>query len=152
MNKLCCVSKRGVIMVEQDVILKRLVLLDEYLSDLTEASKNVTWEEFNTDKIIRRYIERTLHMAIEACLDIGNHIISYEGYREPKDNKDTFEVMSEEGILKSQQVGNLKRMAQFRNVIVHDYIRVQPEIVYGILMKHLDDISEYVNEIRKKYL
>lgn len=51
-------------------------------------------------------------MAVEACLDIANHIIAYEGYREPIDNKDAFQVLFERDILK---------MSQFRNVIVHDY-------------------------------
>ncbi|NLC68865.1 MAG: DUF86 domain-containing protein [Clostridiaceae bacterium] len=67
-------------MVEKSVLLKRLAALEEYTTDL---------EEFRPDKAIRRYVERTLHMATEGCIDIANHIISYEGFREPEDNKDS---------------------------------------------------------------
>ena len=55
-------------------------------------------------------------MAIEACLDIANHIVSYEGFREPADNKDTFQVLCEQKIINEELTVNLKKMAQFRNV------------------------------------
>ena len=35
------------------------------------------------------------------------------------------------------------KMAQFRNVIVYDYARIQPEIVYAVLSKHTEDIREF---------
>ena len=130
-------------MVEKDVLIKRLTYLEGYLQDLTEVNKNYTWEQFSSDKIIRRYVERTLHMAVGACLDIANHIISYEGMREPKSNQDVLVVLGEDNIISLELVERLKKMAQFRNVIVHDYIRVNPEIVYAISVKHLDDLREY---------
>ncbi len=134
-------------MVEKETIVRRLTFLEEYCSDLDEARHNINWEHFSQDKVVRRYVERTLHMAVEACLDIANHIISYEGYREPVDNKDVFQVLFEQKILAERLMENLKKMAQFRNVIVHDYIRIQPEIVYAILQKNLGDILEFASLI-----
>ena len=61
-------------------------------------------------------------MAIEACLDLAGHIISYEGFREPLDNKDCFQVLQENDLFSIELVDRLKRMAQFRNVVVHDYM------------------------------
>jgi len=43
-------------------------------------------------------------------------------------------------------------MAQFRNVVVHDYLKVNPEIVYAILQKNLLDITVFGQIIEKKYL
>jgi len=34
----------------------------------------------------------------------------------------------------------------------HDYIRIQPEIVYAILQKNLGDILEFANLIKEKFL
>jgi len=139
-------------MVDRETIVRRLTLLEEYYTDLDEARQKLSWEKFERDKVVSRYIERTLHMAIEACLDIANHIIAYEGYREPIDNKDAFQVLYEQGILKEGLTENLKKMAQFRNVIVHDYIRVQPEIVFTILQRNQGDILEFANIIKEKFL
>lgn len=104
------------------------------------------------DKIFRRYVERTIHIAIEACLDIANYIISYEGYREPQNNKDCFEVLNEQNIISDQLNTQLKKMAQFRNIIVHDYLKIQPEIVYAILEKNIPDIINFAKLIKDNYL
>lgn len=90
-------------MVEKETIVRRLTFLEEYCSDLDEARQNINREKFQ-DKVVRRYIERTLHMAIEACLDIANHIVSYEGYREPVDNKDIFQVLFELAVLEKKEL------------------------------------------------
>jgi uncharacterized protein YutE (UPF0331/DUF86 family) len=58
----------------------------------------------------------------------------------------------EQGIIPNKLAENLKKMAQFRNIIVHDYIRIQPEIVYAILKNNLTDIIEYANIVKEKFL
>lgn len=139
-------------MVEKETLVRRLTLLQEYYSDLAKAYQDFNLEDFSTNKIVRRYVERTLHIAIESCLDIANHIISYEGYREPKDNKDTFEVLFEQKILDNELTNNLKKMAQCRNIIVHDYIRIQPEIVYSIVQNNLVDLLSFARIINDRFL
>jgi uncharacterized protein YutE (UPF0331/DUF86 family) len=139
-------------MVDQNVVLRKIVLLEEYLQDLEETRTNTSWEQFSTDKIIRRYVERTLQIAVEACLDITTHLISYESFREPQNNKDCFQVLMEQGILPVELTEQLKKMAQFRNIIVHDYVRIQPEIVYAILTKNIGDIRTYAKIIKNKYI
>ena len=49
-------------MVEKTVLVRRLTLLEEYCSDLEVAGQTINWEDFSHDKIIHRYVERTLHM------------------------------------------------------------------------------------------
>ena len=91
-------------------------------------------------------------MAIEACIDISNHIISYDGFREPISNKDTFQVLTEVNIISVNLSEKLQKMAQFRNIIVHDYVKIQPEIVFSIVQKNVVDIIDFVKIIRDKYL
>lgn len=136
-------------MVEKDVISRILTSLDEYLRDLYELKEQKTVEDFKTDKITRRYGERTLQLTIEACLDIAQHIISYEGFREPLNNKDCFQVLYEERIIPGELVERLKKMAQFRNIVVHDYLKINPEIVYAIVQKNLPDITAFISSITK---
>lgn len=40
-------------------------------------------------------------------------------------------------------------MSSFRNRIVHDYLDIDPEIVFGILKDHLKDFESYISEILK---
>jgi len=139
-------------MIEKEVITRRLTALEEYLADLNKAKNDLNFQEFKTDKIMRRYIERTLHMAIESCLDTASHIISYKGYREAENNQDLFQILIEESILDKDLGKKLKKMAQFRNVIVHDYLKIDPEIVFAILTKHTDDLSRFALVIKDSFL
>lgn len=43
-------------------------------------------------------------------------------------------------------------MAQFRNVIVHDYARVEPEILYAVLQKNIEDLRLFARAIRDNLL
>ena len=139
-------------MVERDVIIRIFTNLDEYLRDLEELKKSSTLQDFVTNKITRRYAERTLQLAVEACLDLAQHIISYQGFREPLDNKDCFQVLYEEGITSQSLADRLKKMTQFRNVVVHDYLKINPEIVFAIIQKDLGDITAFIKAIEEQYL
>ena len=44
---------------------------------------------------------------------------------------------------------SLEKMAKFRNIVVHDYDRVDEEIVIGILRKNLDDFTKYKDAVVK---
>ena len=86
-------------------------------------------------------------MMIETCVDIAGHIISDQKYRVPKTYADAFRVLREEGILDKDLVESMKRMAKFRNVVVHDYEEVDAEIVVTIMRKHLVDFLYYKHAV-----
>jgi len=137
--------------VDEMLLQEKLALLTEYLADL-QAEQQVTLKELKANKVLRRYLERTLHMAVETCLDIGSHIIADLKLREPEDYKDIMVVLCEAGYLPQDKLDSFKRMAQFRNVIVHDYARINPEILLGILQKNLTDLHLFACVIRDVFL
>ena len=138
-------------MVDRELLLDRLTLLDEYLRDLQEVS-GVGWTEFTGDKRLRRHIERTLQLAIEACLDIGNHLIADARLRQPQDYKDIFTVLVENGYLPEEDRAAYQKMAGFRNVLVHGYARIDPAIVFGVLKKDLSRFEQFARAMREKVL
>jgi len=134
-------------MVDRAVVNRLLIQLDEYIRDLEAVRAQYTLLDFRANKVIRRYTERTLQIAIEACLDLASHVISLKGFREPIDNKDCFEVLLENKLLPVELVQRLKLMAQFRNVVVHDYIRINPDIVYSIVHENIADMVTFAQII-----
>jgi uncharacterized protein YutE (UPF0331/DUF86 family) len=128
------------------VLSERLKLLDEYINDLKDLQE-ISFQEYQENKLIHRTVERTLHLAIEACLDIGQHIIAQNGFRTPVDNKDIFVVLHEEGILSADLLEKTTSMARFRNLIVHNYARIDNAAVFGILKRHLDDFNAYAQAV-----
>ncbi len=43
----------------------------------------------------------------------------------------------------------IANMVSFRNILVHDYMRVDEKIMVDILKNHLDDFSQFMNYINK---
>lgn len=135
-------------MLNREVIESKLRFLREYVNDLKEY-KSISLKDYQTSKKDQRFVERTLHLACECCLDISSHIVSRQGLREPKDNKDLFIVLFENKIISESSHKAMVKIARFRNIIVHDYARIEPEIIIGILKKDIGDFDKFANEIIK---
>ena len=129
-------------MVDKTLVLRKLAELEEYLGQVKEYA-GMTVDRYSNDWKAQRVVERTLQMMIETCADVAGHIISDRGYRVPATYADTFRVLHENGILNQDVFESMEKMAKFRNIVVHHYDKVDPEIVVGILRKHLKDFSAY---------
>ncbi|MFH1243871.1 MAG: DUF86 domain-containing protein [Pseudomonadota bacterium] len=133
-------------MVDRILIERILTDIRSGVQDLVDAT-DITWESYRTDKRARRFVERTLHILIEACIDVAQHIIADEKLREPASYRDTFAVLAEKGIIRTTDLEKLENMASFRNLLVHYYERVDDEVVYGIFKHNLLDFDLFVNRI-----
>ena len=133
-------------MIEKDVIDSKLRFLREYLVDPKEY-ESISLADYRTSKKDQRFVERTLHLACECCLDISAHIVSRMGFREAGDNKDLFLILFENHVISESICTVMVKMAKFRNIVVHDYARIDPEIVIGILSKNLRDLKSFAKEI-----
>ena len=133
-------------MLDREVIESKLRFLREYLNDLKDY-ESISLRDYKTSKKDQRFVERTLHLACECCLDISAHIISRVGLREPSDNKDLFVILFENSIISESTHRAMMKMAKFRNIIVHDYARIEPEIVIGILKKDIEDFKLFAQQI-----
>ena len=126
-------------MVDAEIIREKLIHLEEYINDLDEY-KDLELEELTSDKILFRYLERTLHLTVEAILDIGSHIISDERLGNPNFNIEIIEILAENNIIK-ENVDDYIKMVQFRNIIVHDYAEIDPEIFLKIIKENTSDLK-----------
>lgn len=133
-------------MVKREVVVARLDKLREYLETLRAVQKS-DLQRFKKDPFIHGTAERYLHLAIECLLDIGNHIIADRGYRKPETYGEIFQILADEGIIPEKLLGELEGMAAFRNVLVHDYLRLDLDKVYGVVKERL----KYFEELAKIY-
>ena len=133
-------------MVDRLLVERILNDLASFVGDLREVS-DLTFSQFSKNKQLKRFIERTLHIAIEAIIDISQHIISDERFREPESYKDAFSILNENSIVSEDLLVKLQNMAAFRNLLVHYYEKIDDEIIFGILKKNLGDFDEFSRQI-----
>ncbi len=133
-------------MVDRGLILRKFADLEEYLGQIKQFS-GTNLETYASDWKLQRIIERTLQIMVELTVDIANHIISDKRLRPPTSYADIFDVLFEAGIIDEPLRQVMKRMAKFRNIIVHAYDRVDHAIVMEILYNHLDDFLTFRDSI-----
>lgn len=133
-------------MVDEALLLRKISEVETYLVQVGEY-RNIHLDEYQQDWKVQRIVERTLQMMIETCVDIAGHIISDKGFRIPLSYADAFKVLKENGLLSAQLCAHMEKMVKFRNVIVHQYDKVDAEIVIGILKKNLEDFLSYKKAI-----
>jgi uncharacterized protein YutE (UPF0331/DUF86 family) len=88
-------------------------------------------------------VKYRLIVAIEVCIDVGQHIISSEGLKVADDYGDVFEVLGDAGFLPRELVADLRGMTGFRNLLVHGYATVNDARVREILRTRLDDFAAF---------
>ena len=129
-------------MVDRDLVLRKIADLDQYLQQLA-GYRQVALDEYRNDGKTQRIVERTLHLAIESCMDLADHIVADRRLRVPDTGAATFEILAEAGVV-SMDLGNaLARMVGFRNILVHDYARLDSAIVVRVLATDLRDIEQF---------
>ena len=134
-------------MVDRDVLSRKLSYIRSTVEELRSA-RDITWEVYRSDPRARAFVERLLHLAIEAVLDAANHLVSFEGWREPQGYRDLLAILAEKKIVPPTELSKFQEMASFRNLLVHRYDRIDDEVVFGVFQRRLGDFDRFVDLIQ----
>ena len=126
------------------VITRKLEALEETLLELESLGK-VTLDTLQSDWLVRRAIERDLQILVEVVIDVCHRLISGAGTAPASSAIEAVKKCVRLGVLSSEEP--FRQMVQFRNFIVHRYERVDPEILVGIMNKHLQDFRLFQEEV-----
>jgi uncharacterized protein YutE (UPF0331/DUF86 family) len=130
---------------DADLIAKKLAFIETCVEQLKRLARP---EQMATDVREERFVEHTLQLAIQAALDVASHIASDQRLGEPKTNGELFDLLAGAGFIDENQRSTLRKMAGFRNLVVHGYMTVDLAIVRDIVEHRLQDLLSYVETIR----
>ncbi len=125
----------------------KLDSLAEYTRDLREIQPQ-NLAAFRRDKMLRRYAERMLHMAIESCIHLGLETLTAAGFRAPENYHDIFIVLGDHQVLTPELVTSMTMLVELRNLLVYEHDAVDETMVYGALKKRVGDLEEFGRAIR----
>lgn len=97
----------------------------------------------------KRACERLMQVSIECVIDVCALTVSGLRLGLPSEEDDLFERLEEAGVISSDMKEILKKMKGFRNLLVHEYGRVDDEIVYDMVKNRLRDFIDFKKEITK---
>ena len=85
--------------------------------------------------------ESHLRRALEALFDIGRHILAKRFAYPATEYKDIAKGLSDKGILVEKEAESMRKMAGYRNRMVHFYHEITPEELHEICLYHVNEIK-----------
>ncbi len=128
-------------MVDEGRILRLLRSVTDDLAVLRQES--AADETRRGDPIWLRGVKYTFVTAIEACVDVAQHICAAEGWGPPADNGDAVWLLGEHGVLSAGLAASVRTAVGFRNVLVHEYVEVDDKVV----VSRLADLENFVRAV-----
>jgi uncharacterized protein YutE (UPF0331/DUF86 family) len=127
----------------------RLLFIERSVQSL-ERFKSVTPAEFQANPDNFRIAYYDLYIALEACMDIGAHILSRIPGQKPKSYKDIPLLLAENKLTPEMFTAEkLVPMAGYRNRMTHFYHRLEAAEIFEIINVHSDDFEEFSRYIRE---
>jgi uncharacterized protein YutE (UPF0331/DUF86 family) len=100
---------------------------------------------FEEDFIKQDAIGINLQRLCELTIDMANHIVKKYKLGLPKESKTSFEILAKEKIIPIDLAKEMINMIGFRNILVHEYQKVDLEIMKSIIENHLNDFVSFTN-------
>ncbi len=129
-------------MTEISVIENRISSIKKYLKTL-ERYQNFSIDEILNDVDKKGAVERYLYLATQSAIDLADAAISYKKFRKPTSMSESFHILNEEKIIPNDLTEKMVKMTGFRNVVAHDYEKIDYEVVSAILQEGLKDIENF---------
>jgi uncharacterized protein YutE (UPF0331/DUF86 family) len=125
-------------MSEIDVVLSKINIIKNCLMAIEKATTQEKDEFFQLS-----LYELNLQRAIQACIDLANVVLAKEGLGLPNSYRQSFEILKNHQVIDEALTKKMISMIGFRNISVHDYEEIKPEIVKNIVKNHLTDFEKF---------
>lgn len=138
-------------MTNYSAIENKITSAQKYLKIIRENFLKFSRKEIENNLTVRGSIERYLYLVAQSCIDIADAFISLKSFRKPTTLREGFEILEEEKIIPVELREKMIKMAGFRNVVAHDYEKIDYDKVYDILHNRLIDVEEFLDQMDKSF-
>ena len=125
-----------------DVLLNKKATIERCVAQVRDWHRPAAGSD---DQMRQDAIAMNLPRACESAIDMANHVIRIRKLGLPQDSRDVFDLLKQGGIIDEEMNSALKSMVGFRNILVHEYRALDPEIVEAVIEYRLDDLLAFTN-------
>jgi len=131
------------VVLKPEALRARLLRLEEVVSRLDELRATGPGGDFRDAWAV----ERGLQVAAEITFDVGNHILSARFGVSAANYEDILSGLARHQVLSTELRQRLDGLGGFRNLLVHDYLRLDPDRVRERLQRAPTDFSDFAREV-----
>ena len=115
-----------------------------------ESKKPFTAQDLNRDFDLQDIISVNLERMVQAAVNLSALIISKSSFPPPLEMAEGFETLKAMGYIDETVCARMKKAVGFRNLIVHEYEKINWQVVFFISENHLDDFRVFVRQVLVK--
>ena len=130
--------------VDANIVTSRIHRIRECAGFLKKIVEITDEESFLKDPFLSGSAERYLQVAIQAVLDICNHVVAHLGFEAPSEYRQVPEILAKHKLLPIRLSQRLASMMGLRNILVHEYLKVDRRLVYQIIQNDLNDFAKFI--------
>jgi uncharacterized protein YutE (UPF0331/DUF86 family) len=130
-------------------IFDKIKEIENYLADLDKIVPQ-SFDEYKKDIVKKAACERYFEKITEALVDLAFIFIKEKGFKIPEEDKGAFDLLAEEKIISSELSEKLKDAKGMRNIIAHEYGKIDDELVfYSITDEIIEDSEDLIRSIKR---
>jgi len=128
-----------------EIILNKKVSIERCIQQIETYYALDTGLPFATDYLRQDAIAMNLQRAGELTIDIANYLIKSKKLGLPQDSRDSFTLLQQAGLITIEQMNRLQAMVGFRNTLIHQYQKLDLQIMVDVIEHHLRELLDYAN-------
>jgi uncharacterized protein YutE (UPF0331/DUF86 family) len=135
-----------------DIVLNKKESIERCIKQIRAYYLLPAQEAFEADYLRQDAIAMNLQRACEQCIDLANHTIRAGKLGLPKESRDSFRLLAANHIITQELALRLEGIVGFRNVLVHEYQRMDIKLMIDVIENRLDDLLLFVDNIVEYFL
>lgn len=137
-------------MVDKDILWSKISSMQRHLERI-RAKRDVDLADFVRDIDRQESILFNLQMAVQNCIDMAVHIVSEEGVGVAGSANELFYLLEEHQLIVPELTEKMVRAVGFRNLVVHEYGKVDIEVVFRVCHENVSDLEEFAKALSGRF-
>lgn len=128
--------------MDKELLGRKAIQIERAMTRIKEKLGR-SFNGFSEDFDAQDTVYRNFQITIQNCIDMAGHVIASKGWEIPRTMREMFDVLSTHKIIRADLGHALRKLVTLRNILVHDYTRIDHRKAYLSIRKGLELISEY---------
>ena len=135
-----------------EIIKRKIEDIKSYIKILRTISKKYTTNYVLYDTILKGALERYFFLLIQSTIDLASAVVAYEKIGKSFTYMQAFELLAQNKIIPTKTLPELKAMIGARNILVHEYAKVDLKILLDDLEQNIKTVQKVMKYIKKHLL
>jgi uncharacterized protein YutE (UPF0331/DUF86 family) len=129
-----------------DIIINKVQSIQRCIARAKEEYE-LAGDGFDTDFSHQDAAILNITRACEQAIDLANYLVKTQRLGIPTSSRESFELLAQKQIISPQLCQNLQNMVSFRNIAIHEYQKLNLQIVIAIIVNELENLLAFTEAV-----